>query len=81
LKFSRDPSRTLYVVLEVSQNEILIFVTFILVIILEIFIHTQELGCGQGGDTQKYILGLLVDIRQGLQNFRCGNLQCTDRKD
>jgi hypothetical protein len=80
LKSSRDVSCTLYVVLEVSQNETLIFGTFILVIFLEIFIHTQELGCGQGGKTQKGILGLWVDIRRGLQNFRCGNLQCTDRK-
>jgi hypothetical protein len=46
----------------------------------EIFIHTKELSCGQGGKTQKDILGLWVDIRRGLQNFRCGNFQCTDRK-
>jgi hypothetical protein len=42
--------------------------------------RTQKLGCGQGGKTQKDILGLWVDIRRGLQNFRCGNLQCMDRK-
>jgi hypothetical protein len=38
-------------------------------IFLEIFIHTQELGFGQGSKTQKDILGLWVDIRRGLQNF------------
>jgi hypothetical protein len=38
-------------------------------IFLKISIHTQELGCGQRGKTQKDILGLWVDIRRGLLNF------------
>jgi hypothetical protein len=38
-----------YVVMEVSQNYTSIFGSFILVIFPEIFIHAQELGCGQGG--------------------------------
>jgi hypothetical protein len=50
------------------------------VIFLKTIIHSQELGCGQGGKAQKDILGLWLDIRRSLQNFQCGNLQFTDRK-
>jgi hypothetical protein len=58
LKSYSFPSRNLHVVLEVSQNHTSILGTFILVIFLEIFIHTQELGCCQGGKYKKDILGL-----------------------
>jgi hypothetical protein len=52
LKSSRDPSHN-HVVLEVPQNYTSILGTFILVIFLEIFIHTQMFGCGQGGKQKK----------------------------
>jgi hypothetical protein len=41
--------------LEVSQNYTSILGTFILVIFLEIFIHTQMISCGQGGKHKRYI--------------------------
>jgi hypothetical protein len=78
-KSSRDPSRN-HVVLEDSQNYFTILVTFILVTFLRIFIHTQMIGCGQGGKQKNIYWVLWVDIRRGLWNFRCGDSQCTDRK-
>jgi hypothetical protein len=43
--------------LEVSQNYSLILGTIILVIFLELFIHTQMIGCGQGGKHKDDIFG------------------------
>jgi hypothetical protein len=47
------PSRNLYVVFEVNQYYTSILSTIVLVIFVEIFIHTQILGCGQVGKHKK----------------------------
>jgi hypothetical protein len=43
--------------LEVSQNYTSNLDTIILVIFLELFIHTQTIGCGQGGKQKDDIFG------------------------
>jgi hypothetical protein len=38
------------------------------------------IDCDQGGKHKRWYLVLMVDIRQGLWNLRCGDTQCTNKK-